>query len=85
MSETVSGFELHGWAATKAPAGTPREVIAQINAAILKTSRSPCLLRRFDEMAQQAKWRTPGELATLKATLVRPYETLLGTAGVKLA
>ena len=84
MSETIPGFELHVWAALEAPAGTPKEVIEKIHTAIQAATRSPALIKRFGDLAQEARSSTPQELAALKASQTAHYEKLLNTAGVKL-
>jgi tripartite-type tricarboxylate transporter receptor subunit TctC len=50
ISETLAGFELTGWFAVVAPAGTPREVIQRMNRELDGALNDPEIARRMRDV-----------------------------------
>lgn len=48
MSEVVPGFEVTQWYALLAPAGTPKNIVTTLNAAVGKVLSDPNVIRRLD-------------------------------------
>jgi len=66
----VPGFEVSSWFALFAPARTPLEIVAKINADTVAVVRNPDFVDRLDRIATTAVGSTPKELARhLKAEM----------------
>jgi tripartite-type tricarboxylate transporter receptor subunit TctC len=61
ISEIVPGYEANGWYGFAAPKGTPRDVIATLNAAINAGLRDPELAARFAQLEATPQVFTPAE------------------------
>jgi tripartite-type tricarboxylate transporter receptor subunit TctC len=63
-------FELEAWVALFAPAGTPRDVIAKLTAAVQEAVNSPAVMERARTTGMAIRFMPPAELdATVKADL----------------
>jgi len=63
-------FELEAWVALFAPAGTPRDVIAKLTAAVQDAVQSPAVMERARTTGMAIRYMPPPELdATVKADL----------------
>ncbi len=62
VGETVPGFDTVPWAGMFVPAGTPRAVIARLNAEIVKAINKPAINQRLAETGLQPAPSTPAEL-----------------------
>ena len=62
VGETVPGFDTVPWAGMFAPAGTPKAVIARLNAAIVKAINKPAINQRLADVGLQPAPSTPAEL-----------------------
>lgn len=58
----LPGFEATTWFAVAAPAGTPAEIIAKLNAGISEVLKIPEVQKKFIEQGAQAVGNTPGEM-----------------------
>jgi len=83
LSESLPGFALTVWTALEAPAGTPRPVLEQINAAVYKALATPALARQFTDNARTVVKFTPEQFAAYKAQEVQKYQKLAREAGLK--
>lgn len=78
----VAGFEVNGWLGMFAPAATPREVIAILNAHVVKALNAPDTVKRLAEAGAEAAPSTPAEFgALLKSETVR-WAQVIRDAGV---
>ncbi len=50
VDETLPGFEVTTWNGLMAPAATPKEIIARLNAEIVKVLRATATLKRMNEL-----------------------------------
>ncbi len=63
IAETVPGYEWTGWYGLAAPAGTPREIVARINAEQLHMLKNVEFRARLAELGADALGSTPREYA----------------------
>lgn len=61
----VAGYEAYSWAAFVAPAATPREVVARLNADIVRALSQPDVKQRLLEAGAEAMPTTPEQFARL--------------------
>src|SRR5438105_4394782 len=64
IAETVTGYEASGWYGAFAPAATPRELIAKLNADINRLMRSPDVAQRLAGDGVEPVTMTAGQFAT---------------------
>jgi len=77
MNAMLSGFEADNWFAMYAPAGTPREITATINAAVRNALDTSALRALFAQDALTPVGSTPEELGTqLKREIDRYAEVI---------
>jgi tripartite-type tricarboxylate transporter receptor subunit TctC len=61
----VPGFEMNPWFSMLAPAGTPRDIVARLNAEVTRFLRTPEAAKSFAVHGADAAFSTPDELAAL--------------------
>lgn len=66
------GYEATNWYAFIAPAKTPREIVAKLNAAIVKTLNDPAVHEKLKEQGMEAQPSTPEEMTVF---MKKEYET----------
>lgn len=64
IAETITGFEASGWYATFAPAATPKDLIAKLNAEINRRMKDPDVAQRLAGDGVEAVSMTPAEFGT---------------------
>ena len=57
----VAGYEFSNWYGVLAPAKTPKEIIATVNAAAVAALRNPDVTRRFEDLGYIVFGDTPKE------------------------
>lgn len=78
----LKGFEVTSWNAIFAPAGTPPEVIATLNKAIVAAVANPDVQKKLLDLGIEAKASTPDELEDrLKADIAK-WTAVIDTAGI---
>ena len=84
IAETVPGFETYSWNALFAPAGTPKEIIDQLNAAALAALADPDVTAKLKELSIKPVGSTPEELAAhVQAELTR-WAPIVKASGAQL-
>jgi tripartite-type tricarboxylate transporter receptor subunit TctC len=83
VAETVPGFEATTWFAVFAPAGTPRDVIARVNAEMKRVYALPEVARRLDALGLEAWVSAPDELARLQASEIAKWAKVVKESGAK--
>ncbi|MDE1569923.1 Bug family tripartite tricarboxylate transporter substrate binding protein [Aquabacter sp. P-9] len=79
----LKGFEVTSWNAIFAPAGTPPEVIATLNKAIVEVVALPEVQKKLLDLGIEAKASTPAELEyRLKADIAK-WTAVIDTAGIQ--
>lgn len=59
----LKGFDMGTWFGMLAPAGTPKDVVARLNAGMVKIIQSPEFRKKMDEIGAVAIGDTPDEMA----------------------
>jgi len=83
VAETIPGYELNGWVAAFAPAGTPAEIIAKLNKAFVEFVNSPEFQQYMDQQGMQGFATTPAELGAFQREQVVKWADVLQKAGVE--
>jgi tripartite-type tricarboxylate transporter receptor subunit TctC len=82
-AETVPGFEATTWFAVFAPAGTPREVVARINAELQRVFKLPDVADKLKTLGLEPWISTPEELARYQATEITKWAKVVKESGAK--
>ncbi len=83
VAETLPSFEVVGWYGLAAPAGTPKDVIAKLNADANKALKSPQLIDQFHKLGYEPIADTPDEAsARIKSDVVR-WTKIIRDAGMQ--
>ncbi|MBP8308129.1 MAG: tripartite tricarboxylate transporter substrate binding protein [Burkholderiaceae bacterium] len=64
IAETVPGYVVESWYGLYAPAGTPADAIAKLNAAAAKAARTPAFSKKVEQEGLVISAGTPAELDT---------------------
>lgn len=83
ISETLPGFEVDGWIGFLVPAGTPREVIHTLNAALQKSVARPDMQVKLASQGFDAQGSAPEEFAALIDADVAKYSKVIAAAGIR--
>lgn len=78
----VSGYEVTGWNALFAPAGTPADRIGRLNQAINRVMAMPEVRQRFLELGTLAKGSTPAELEAILTRDIAKWADVIRQAGI---
>jgi len=79
----VPGFEATGWFGIVAPAGTPHDAIAKINAAFVTALKDPAIVERIRALGSDPLPMTPGEFSRFIESEAKKWETVAAKAGKK--
>ena len=84
VSETFKGFEIDTWWGLVAPAGTPTDVIARLNAAFVAALNSPEAKTRFAALMAEPVASSPEQFAAFMKTELGKYEKVVKASGAKV-
>ncbi len=80
----VPGFEVIGWNGVMAPAGTPPDVIAKLNAAIKQALATPDVSQRIAGLGASVHWNTPADFGAFVKAEVAKWGTVAKASGAKI-
>ena len=83
VGETVPGFEATTWFAVFAPAGTPKDVVAKINAEMQRVFKLPDVVEKMKALGLEPWISTPEELAKYQATEMVKWAKVVKDSGAK--
>lgn len=79
----LKGFQFNSWFTVVAPAGTPKDIIHRLNAAIVDAVKDPELIKRFASYGLTPRGSTPEQLGTATREQLARYGKLIKDAGIK--
>ena len=83
IAETLPGYGASGWYGLLAPASTPRDVIAQLNAAAVGALRSPDVANRLSSQGAEPAPGTPEDFAAFIRSEIDKWAKVVKAAGMK--
>jgi tripartite-type tricarboxylate transporter receptor subunit TctC len=83
IAETVPGYEWSGWYGLAAPAGTPREIIAKLNAEQLRALKTAEFQERLSGLGADPLGTTPQEYALHIRTQVEKMRHAIKVSGAR--
>lgn len=84
IAETLPGYETYTWNALFAPAGTPPEAIARLNAAANKALAEPAVAERMAEFSATVVGSTPEELGSHVTAELAKWGPIVTEADVQM-
>jgi len=82
-SSGLPGFQFSSWFTIMAPAGTPKEIVARLNAEILKALADPDVREKLRDQGLTIRGSSPGELAAATRDQLARYARLFKEAGIR--
>jgi tripartite-type tricarboxylate transporter receptor subunit TctC len=79
----LKGFEAYAWQGLVAPAGTPKEVITTLNAALLKALDSTQIKAKLQILGLESTPSSPNAMATYVRAERAKWEPVIKAAGIK--
>jgi len=85
LSESgLPGFEFNSWATIVAPAGTPKEIIARLNAEIARALAAPDVREKLTAQGFTLRGSSAEELRQATREQLARYAALIKQAGIKI-
>ncbi len=84
IGETVPGYGVTPWYGLLAPAGTPKDIVAQLNAALAKVLDSKDVQEKLALQGSEIYKLTPAQFATVIRNEVPYWANVVKTSGAKL-
>lgn len=79
----VTGYEAVQWYGLMAPAGTPKDIVAKLNKAVVFALQDPVVRERFQASGADPVGNTPEEFAALVRSDVIKWGKVVKAAGIK--
>jgi len=83
VAETVPGFEATSWFAVFAPAGTPKEVVARLNAELKRVFTLPEVTDKLKTLGLEPWISSPEELTRFQAGEITKWAKVVKDSGAK--
>jgi tripartite-type tricarboxylate transporter receptor subunit TctC len=84
IAETVPGFESEAWFGLVAPAGTPDDVVRDLNAAVRQVLADPAVIKRFDEVGVRLVGHTPQAFGQFIQAEMAKWGKIIQATGLRL-
>ena len=84
IEEGITGFDVTNWYGVMAPAGTPREIVAKLNADINKAMQVPEVRARLENVGTQLREMSAAEFEAFMKAEVAKYAKIIKDTGVKI-
>ncbi|HWV41389.1 tripartite tricarboxylate transporter substrate binding protein [Pseudorhodoplanes sp.] len=79
----LKGYESIGWYGVIAPAGTPPDIIAKLNAAFVETLKEPEVAERIRSVGAEPSPMTPAQFDAFIKAETKKWANVIKTAGIK--
>jgi tripartite-type tricarboxylate transporter receptor subunit TctC len=83
VSRTVPGYDVVGWVALLAPAGTPPRIVERLHAEVEKIMKMPDVIAAYGKVGFDARTSTPQELHALMKKDLELWGPVVKAAGAK--
>ena len=84
VGETLKGFEIDTWWGLVAPAGTPKDVVARLNAAFTAALNSPEVKARFKTLMAEPVPSSPEQFGAFMASERAKYQVVVKASGARV-
>ena len=80
----MPGFELLSWYGLWGPAGTPKDVVDKLNAAVAKAVQAPHVKARFADLSFETTENSPAQFAKLIQEEIRRVGVVIKAANIRI-
>jgi tripartite-type tricarboxylate transporter receptor subunit TctC len=80
----VPGYESGVWFGLTAPAGTPKEIIAKLNAAAVQATKQPEFAKRMSELGYNIIPGSPEDMARMNQAELKRWTPIVKASGAKV-
>ena len=80
----LKGYEVDSWFALYAPAGTPADIVQQLNAEVGRILNTPETRRKADDSGTAVEAMTPAQLGAFTARELEYWGKVIQAAGITL-
>ena len=84
VDETLRGFEVTTWNGLMAPARTPKEIIARLNAEVVKLLKAPATVKRMNELGLDTIASTPEQFGEHLRRETDKWAKVVKAAGARI-
>ena len=84
VAESVPGFEVSNWIGLFAPAGTPPQIVARINAEVQKIMRSPEIQKRLESEGAKFIPMSPEQFGAFQKAELGKWAKTIKDANIKI-
>ena len=84
IGETVAGYENFGWYSIVAPTGTPQDILAKVNAEMVKAVKEPAFGEQLKGLGIDIIGSSRAEIDAFRADQTKRISELVKAAGVSL-
>ena len=78
----LPGFHFNSWFAILAPAGTPRDIIATLNAEVLKAVGDPEIRHKLEDLGFAVRGSSPDQLRAITRDQLAKYARVIKETGI---
>jgi tripartite-type tricarboxylate transporter receptor subunit TctC len=78
----MPGFTFNSWFAILAPHGTPREIVAKLNAEVVKALADPDVRNKLEELGFAIRGSSAEELGTMTRDQLAKYARVIKEMGI---
>jgi len=78
----LPGFHFNSWFAILAPAGTPRDIIARLNAEVLKAVGDPEIRHKLEDLGFAVRGSSPDQLRAITRDQLAKYARVIKETGI---
>jgi tripartite-type tricarboxylate transporter receptor subunit TctC len=83
LAEAVPGYDAQSWQGFFARAGTPKDIVTKLNAALVADLKRPETAQRFNAMGIVAQWDTPDEFRAFISAQTDKWGKVIHAAGIE--
>ena len=80
----IPGYESGVWFGLMAPAGTPKDIIAKLNAAAVQAAKAPEFVKRMTDLGYNIIAGTPEEMAAMNQAEIKRWTPIVKASGAKV-
>jgi tripartite-type tricarboxylate transporter receptor subunit TctC len=84
VSDTLPGYEAYEWHGLFAPAGTPMDIVARLNAGLNEVIRQSDIIERMKQLNVETRANTPDECRAFVASEMEKWGRVVREANIKL-
>ena len=82
--DTLAGFEAYEWNGVFVPTGTPKEIVARLNAGLNETLRQPDIVARLQQLNVDFRQNTPEDFRAFVAAETERWGRVVRDANIRI-